>query len=144
MNKRKKYKCKIITMPYARVEDDFMYDPITLGDAPWDLCTYQGVMLVFTTRFPSRKAMYLLSINCCTLALKTLQASFECPIDHSWYPHCTSGSYPSGYGYGNDFRGLGSTNELWIRDCRIWLHDMGIRPRGAFLIPMLLWGLCWL
>lgn len=72
-----------------------------------------GRGLTFTTSFPSGKAVYLWSINCCTLALKAMQSSTECPSDPAWYPNCTFGSYPCGKDCGTDLRGLGPTSEVW-------------------------------
>lgn len=128
----------------ASVEDDFLFYPLTSRDAPRGLHTYQGERLTCTTRFPSRNDMYFVHINYCTLALKVLRSSVECHIKLAWYPHCTSGSYHSGYGYDNGFRGLESTNKLWIRGCRSWLYDIIIGSRWASLLSRLLWGLCWL
>lgn len=56
----------------ASVEDNFRFDPLSSGDTPGGLHTYQSNRLMFTIRFPSRKAMYLFSINYYTLALKAL------------------------------------------------------------------------
>lgn len=115
------------------VEDDLLFDSLTSGNAHWVLRTYQGERLMFTNIFPSRKAMYLLSINCCTFALKALQYSVDCPLDLAWYPYCIYGLYLDEKGCRTGFRGLGSTNELWIWGCRSWLYDIWIGSIWAFL-----------
>jgi hypothetical protein len=127
----------------ASVEDVFLSELLALGDTLWNLWTHSDERFTCTNRLPSEKDMYLLSINSCTLALKALQSSVEFPIVPAWYPHCTSGSYPGGYGSGHGLRDLGSTNEFWIRYGRSWLYDIWIGSRGAFLLSILFRGLDW-
>lgn len=103
------------------------------------LGTHSDNGFTLTNRFPPCRIKYFLSIRCCTLTLKALQSSVECPADPTWYPHCSLGLLLRWEWLRWRLQWLGTTSELWIRYGRIWLYVRGIGSRGAILYSILFW-----